>query len=776
MNIPFSPMDVIDNTHGNKALSGRVRILGWHHPKPTAHKDNDIGSEYGVWVIDLPRNSKRKETQRKGYYDGPYREPLSKLTQMVADSAIYVLKLTPDVKLSMSDADRLAACTKERQRKQLEKAFADRNNRYDAILPLLRALGTTALLPLSALLEDELLGSRIAARAKELGRPVSTLYNWLHRYMAGGCQKNALLSNYDHCGGPGKPKPQNTKLGRTSRLYKRGLIPSRGYSLDDEDKQKLAWGYRLINHSMRPRDAYLLTCATHWAEHSNDKRGEVQPLLFEIHLRPSFEQFKRWGRKLNNTTVTQMLLGPVKWSQRTESKGGSEQDSVVAIGQGSLFDGTSSDLYLTTYRSRLKKLPPMTRLVLKEGRCGVIYGIYCGWEAPSAQTALQAIRHGAMPSKVEWAARFGVTIPEGAIPGLLARHHLADNGELKGEKQSEAELQFGFGLDVAPAMSGHKKGGIETQHHSDHAYLDHRLPGSTHGKRRERGQDHAAQQAMFNYYEYMAELIHQIVWHNTVQEVPHLAPDDMLLADPPIKATRMNIYRWLCDQRMDVSIPVDYQTFSAFTLPEVGAVIRKNGIYLEAKILGRKMLLPRLRYTSPELVATGLLSQVKQTGSPLHVHVKMDQSDLSQAWLPTKAGLIRVATSPRDKTILTKLTLTEWISYWEEFIIRSDLAKGEKDQFDTDTVLRRLAVTAMAESDADAEIEARGKRPSKAELVRNLDKNRSEELAFLKAQELAYSKAERPVAQKDDHVDSNQTEETAADAAMDAFFTQREHA
>ena len=60
--------------------------------------------------------------------------------------------------------------------------------------------------------------------------------------------------------------------------------------------------------------------------------------------------------------------------------------------------------------------------------------------------------------------------------------------------------------------------------------------------------------------------------------------------------------------------------------------------------------------------------------------------------------------------------------------------------------------------------------------MRNLDKNRSEELAFLKAQELAYSKAERPVAQKDDHVDSDQTEETAADAAMDAFFTQREHA
>lgn len=775
MNPPFLPMDVIDNTHDGKTLSGRVRILGWDHMKPTGI-DEDSAYEPGIWLIDLARNAKTKGTQRKGYFSAPYREPLSKFVQLVADSAIFVLKLRPDARLSLTDADRLATCRKERHRERLLKSFADRDARYDAILPLLRAPGTSALLPITALLEEKLLGSRIATRAKELSRNAPTLYNWLHRYMAGGCQKNALLSNYDRCGNPGKPKPQHNKLGRSTRLFKCGEVPSRGYPLSDDDKQKLAWGYRLISHSVPQVDAYLVTCATHWADQSQDAREEDGPRLFERHLRPTFAQFNRWGPLLTHKTVTQMLLGSVKWDQKTASNGGSEQDRVGAVGQTSQFDGTSTDVYLVSHRSRLKKLTPMTRLILKEGRCGLIYGLYCGWEAPSAKTALQAIRHGAMPSKVAWAARFGVSIPEGAIPGLLARSHLADNGELKGEKQSEAELQFGFGLDVAPVMSGHKKGGIESQHHSDHKRLDHRLPGSTRGKQRERGQDHAAHHALFNYYEYMVELIHHIVHHNTEELVPHLAPDDMLLADPPIELTRVNIYRWLCERRLNVSIPVDYEALSAFTLPEVEAVIHKNGIYLEAKIHGRKMLLPYLRYTSPELVATGLLSQVKQTGSPLHVRIKMDQSDLSQAWLPTKNGLIRIATSQRNKTIRTKLTLPEWISFWEEKILRSDLAKGKEEQERVNTVLRRMAVTTKAAAEVEEEVAAQGKRPSKKDAIRNLDKNREDELALLRAQEL--SSLERPKEVTESAVDVNSLpcEPSAADDVMDAFYARQEHA
>lgn len=766
MSTPFSLMSVIDNAPGSSALSGHVRVLAWSATEAT----DKAASETGVWLICMPGNSKTNQSRRKAYVEGPYREPLSRILKLFDEGAIYVLKLKPDFKLALSDTDRLDTCNTQKQRDQMKRSFVARDARYAAILPLLTDPDAGGVLPLSIVLNDSKLGARIAALAREMGCAQSTLYNWLHRYLAGGCQKNALLSNYDRCGNPGQPKPQRKKLGRSTRLFNSRLIDSRGYPLSDEDKEKLAHGYRLISHSTRPHDAYLVTCAVHWAVHHIDEGGVTRPTLHAKHLRPTFEQFKYWGRKLSKKSVSEMLAGPIKWSQQTESKGKSEQDSIVAIGQTSYFDGTSTDVYLVSVSSRLKVLPPMTRLVLKEGRSGLIYGIYCGWEAPSARTALAAIRHGAMPSKVEWAARYGVAIAENAIPGLLARRHLADNGELKGAQQSEAELQFGYGVDIAPAMSGQKKGSIETQHHSDHAHFDHRLSGSTRGKRRERGQDHASQNALLNHYEYTAELIRHIVWHNTEQEVPDLAPDDMLLADPPIKPTRVNIYHWLVERRMDVSIPVDYEAFCAFTLPEVNAVIRRNGVYLKEMILGRDQLLPRLRYTSPQLVTTGLLSQVKKTGSPIEVRLKMDRNDLSQAWLPTKAGLIRLTTSHRDQTILKKLTLDEWVHFLEDEVLRADLNRGKPEQLQADTVLRRMALENTATTQLKDEIKAKGRAPSKAERTRNLNKNRDCEIAFLREQEMSKTRADQTAAPAGPQIELSIQVPTAAEQVMDAFF------
>lgn len=767
MRPPFNSMDVLDNTPGNSILSGSVRVLG----------QGRIDGQDVTWLIELARASKSKATRRKSYASGPFSMALSDLLQHLSESRVHVLKLQTDPKLLMKDADRLAACANDRQRKRLLNNLKDRDLRYEAISPLAREADSSVLLSINAVLEDPEFANRLSTRSSELKVAKSTLYSWLHRYWAGGCQKNALLSNYDRCGNPGQSKPQHKKLGRDTRLYKNGSVSSRGYALSQLDKDRLAWGYRLVSHAMRPRDAYLVTCATHWALHEIDDLGQVRPILFDKTERPTFEQFKRWGMKLSEKTLTQMLLGPNRWRQKTASKGGSEQDSIAAVGQQSMFDGTSTDVYLASYRSRLKKLPPMTRLILRESRVGLIYGVYCGWEPASPKTALLAILHGAMPCKLPWAARYGVVIPKGSIPGFLARTNLTDNGELKAAEATEAEEQFGFGIENTPTMSGDRKGGVEAQHHSDHAHLDKRLPGATHGKRRERGEDHAALGALWNYYEYMAELIRYIVWHNTVQEVPDLAPDDMLLADPPIKPTRVNIYQWLTDHQMNVALPVDYEALRAFTLPDVDAVIRKNGIYLEAMVHGRKMLLARLRYTSAELAATGLLSQVKQTGSPIHVRLKMDRNDLSQAWLPTKAGMIRVAPSLRDKTILTKLTLDEWILYLEDQVIRSDLAAGAREQADTDILMRRLATTATATNEAKAELQALPKPPSKRSLISNLDKTRDAELKFLEDQENAALALTRqaPTPLPDARVEE-QEDPSAADAAMDAYHAQgRQH-
>ncbi|MDR7298655.1 hypothetical protein J2X16_004018 [Pelomonas aquatica] len=759
MTVAYRTNDVVDNTPGKSVVSGPSRILG----------GGVFDGEEVIWLIRIPSADAKKPTRTKDYAGAPTHMALEEFEEALGENHLYVLKLAPDPKLSMPDQVRLQACSSNAEREKQQKKLDLRDKRFAAIRPLLLDEAEKAFAPIPDLLANPQMGGALKKRAEELGVSLPTLYKWRHRYWAQGSQKNALLDNYEKCGSPGQPKKQRVKLGRSTRAFKARMSPSRGVALTDGDKRKLAFGYSLITHSMSPRDAYLLTCSIFWAEHVVDARGNTVPKLFEKELRPTFEQFKRWGRKLSGKTVTEILFGPTKWRQSTKSNGGSEQDSIVAVGQQSQFDGTSSDVYLASYVSRLKKLPPMTRLVLKESRTGIIYGLYCGWKPPSPSTALQAILHGAMDCKVAWAARFGIDIPPGSIPGLLARMHLADNGELKAEQITEAEEQFGFGVTCTPTFSGDRKGGIETQHHTDHQLLDKHLPGATHGRPKERGQEHAALGALWNYYEYMRELIRYVVWHNTVEEVPDLAPDDMLLAEPRIPPTRINIFNWLTERRMNRSVPVDYQALRAFTLPDVNVVIRKNGIYIEAKVHGKMQALPRLRYTSAELVATGLLDKVKQTGKVIHTRMKMSHEDLSEAWLPTKAGMIRVATSARDATILSKLTLEEWVLYLESEALRRDLAQGETEQTQAETLLGRLATTAAAKAETKAELEKLPKLPAKKKLTSNLDQNRKEELELLEQQEAALDEAEKAAVDESPSDPPPQEESSASDDVMSAF-------
>lgn len=726
----LKPMDVLDNCPGVAILSGPTRVLGYKI-------QTDL-----LWLIDFPKSE--RAFAKRGYLAGPYQRSLARFEEHIQDNLLYRLKLIPAPNLQVSDADLLKECEDDRRREALLADHQRRDYRYSVIEPLLCIPGTTKLRFHLDILSDESLAQQLAIQSETHNHCRATIYNWLHRYWVGGCQKNALLSDFDRCGNPGQPKPQTTKLGRSTRLYINKLSTTRGYCLTDDDKQKLGRGYLLIKHDVPMNDAYLTTCAVHWAEHQVDNLGQVRAVLFPPTERPTFSQFVRWGKSLNSITVTDMLLGPTKARQRSDARGGSEQDLVVAVGQLAGFDGTSSDVYLTSHRSRLKKLPPMTRLILKEVRVGLIYGWHCSWDPPSPKTAMLAILHGAMPSKVAWAKRFGIELEEDVIPGMLCRNHLADNGELKGAEPTEAETQFGYGIDIPSTERGDRKGGVESQHHADHAHLDRKLPGTTRGKRPGRGDVLPVTQGLWNYYEYMRELIEHIVWHNSKQEVPDLAPDDMLLADPPISPTRMNIYRWLTDRGMNVSLPYDYEALRAFTLPDVDAVIRKNGIYLEVKIHGRKALLPRLRFTSEALVKLGLMSQVKRTGSPQHTRLKMDATDLSQAWLPTKSGLIQVFSSARDQTIHSRLTLNQYVDFVEEKILEKDARRGEVEQGLTDSIFRRAAVTDMAKAELKTEEKRHGKRVSIASLKSNLRQNRDEEMKYLREQQREQEQDSKP--------------------------------
>ncbi len=753
---------ILDNTPGSAKLVGPCRTLGL------------IPAVNRVLLIALPGKGKDKLKQTTDYVPGPFSCKLSDVKDSIEQLRLHVLQ-TDKSATPMPDATRLAAARDDRERKKLQKRFDRRDARWSVIKPLLFDEHGGPMRSALELLDDPLFAKNVRARAEAAGVTHVTVYSLLHRFWAGGSQRSALMPAFDQCGSPGVTKVQNVKLGRRTRLVtalvreleeakelamsgetiessSKATTPSGqgcasplpGYVLDrgkgpeaekapDSDKMKLAWGWRLIRHGVSREKAYRLTMAVFWAaKHTLLPDGTKKATLLPQVERPTRAQFARWGRKLNgNRSVAETMLGARKWKQRTGTRGGSVQDLVQNVLQIDVFDGTTTDVYLVSIRSRLKKLPPMTRLVLKDLRTGLIRGWYCGWLPPSPRTALLAILCAAR-SKVAMYKRFGIDITEEQFPSGLARTVQADNGEFKGAAMLEAEEQFGFSVDFTEVFRGDRKGSIESQHHTDHKKLDADAPGySNGGKHRDRGEDHAAISACWNYWEYMRELLLHYLDYNH-EEVPDLAPLDMLHEQPPIKPTRLNIFNWLREHGNTSELPVDVASLEAFCLEDIPAVIRKNGVYLKVKIDGRDVVMPRLRYTSEELIATGLMSEVQRTNHVIQTFVKMDPEDLQTVWLPTRhAGMLRLTCATREATLLRKYTLNECMSLAQDLALARDLNVDAHDQENLDRDLRREVQTRVAKMELSAEVRARGKKPTKISAHTNLRQHAREEEGLL---------------------------------------------
>jgi len=783
MNLPFKTLQVLHDAPGGAIFREPMRILGcveasdilWLIPvlpkklnEAAGPAPSQEGSEVANTKEPLATLPAKKKRRAPAYARGPQAWSLTQVLHDIEAFRVFVSEMAVDKRLKMTDDQLLTSADSSDEKQKLETATGYRDDRYASILPILTGGYGETPRPFIAVINDPRLGSMISKRAKETGKSRSSIYHVLHLYWRAGNQKNGLFPNFDKCGLPGVEKTQKIKVGRQSRLFKARLATSTGFTVNSpEDKRKLEWGYRLIKHNVTAHMAYLLTCSVHWADRVTVDDGTLDIQLWQPERRPTFNQFLYWGKKSNGgRSFAEAVLGKLKWERHSAARGGSLQDQVAAAGQVVAFDSTSTDVYLTSYMSRLRKLPPMTRLVLKDTRTELILGFYCGWQPPSPASALMAVLHAAT-SHAAYCQRYGVTITEDEWPALLPKTILTDNGEFKGSTPTEAERQFGFSIDYTPTNSGDRKGAIESQHRSDHKQLDHKLPGSTMGRARKRGEDHAASNALWNYYEYIRELIWAVLEHNN-QEVPDLAPIEMLREVPAIKPTRLNIFHWLRRHGMVVETIVDPDALRAFTLPKVDAVIRKNGLYLEVPVHGRKMLLPRLRYSSPEFVATGLMSRVKVAGQTVRTAVHMDKSDPSRVWLPTKQGMIMLTLATTDSNLKQQVTLEDWIDHIGVRLLAGDLQTAAGDQKKMAKVLRREAITESAKAQLAEETKKMARPPSKASHKRDLRVNRDRELADLLQQEQQmWAAKNRPHIQPDPKLPStHETQLTAAELAM----------
>lgn len=726
--------------------------ITWPHRVLAVERERDL-----VILIKFP-GEPNEQGKIKTHIDGPVHLGLHDLENQLERGTIAVTKLKAAGAWSMTDQDYVAAGKNETERTRRQERLRRRDQAWQLIEPIVRdeSLRDIAL-------DTRKRRTRILKQATERGLNPTTVYRTLHIYMASGGVLNSLIPATDRCGAPGKEKEHRTKLGRPSRVAK--ADPDyKPYVLQESDKQRLATGFLLARKTVSQHDAYLLTCAAHWSVITNETGRELKLDLLPEHLRPTFSEFKHWGRRLNTTLCRKRRLGIDRLREKKKITAGSTQDQVVAIGQIAMLDSTSTDVYLTSMWSRRKKLPPMHRTIVKEIRSTAVIGFYVGWESPSSATSLLAILSSA-ESKIEICRRFGITITDDDWPFFLSKLFLVDNGEMKAQILTEAERQFRFGIEYVKAYNGQGKSSVENQHHTDHKRLDHKLEGATFGRARERGEDHPALGAIWNFWEYMHEYIQMIIAYNN-EEVPHLAPTAMKKAG--IKPTRINVMKWLMERNMRADVPYEVEQLRAFTMPSVPAVMTANGIHLLMPNSTRR--LPGHRFYLPELQVTPAFRKALEKDGSVPIFVKCASDDLSCVWFATDDGLLKIPNVEADDDLLCEGTLTDWIQYIESEDLRKDLQRTVRDQEQLDTLLRRKATATRGKRQLAAEDEAAGKKQSKASTRANLKSNRAEEMRQLRAQDSTALGDPPETEQATSPMSKERIPSDAAVSAMDDFM------
>nr|WKF60756.1 Transposon Tn7 transposition protein TnsB [Paraburkholderia busanensis] len=627
-----------------------------------------------------------------GYARGPFCMPIDLVDERISGGLLIESKFNPPPHWALSDAELNAlfgavATEPCRMVSARDKAWRILEP-YVTANPVEQAIRTQSYR--SWVLTE---ANRVAGDGKDR-HSVSWLYDVLHRFWASGGDTQSLLGDTAYCGGAGANRIQKIKLGRPDAISRMTNGPVQSIHLTAEDIAKLQVGWEHFRYGRSQHEAYLQTMEAFWRKDEVLKENVVQPILMPAALRPSERQFRYWGRKVERMNSRRRFDG-------REAMPGSAVEDILLVGQRGWLDATSGDVYLVSVKSRLVVVGCATCYEVMDARTEVISGLHITFEPPSARVALLSVAQAALP-KIAWGSRYGFpTLTEDVMPSLRFTDVFTDNGEFRNVLTKRIYVEgWGGWIEYAPAGAGSAKGTIEGDHHARHAEVDHKLPGTTYGKERRPGETDPAAKAALNYYEYVRHHIRRVIRHNTEVAVPHLVTAEMY-DDVGPTASRMDVFRWLVEHGYTASPACAPEKIYAHMLPEYPASMTHRGVFLHRSDRGHKVeYVKGCRFVNQYLVDSGLLGSARHHVK--NVTLRMDPTDVSVAWLPTKDGLQRLENVDPDRLMrerapLQDLTVVQDIN---NFVLLHN--RTEEDQNSSDFINAR-------DSESDNSIAAKNK-------------------------------------------------------------------
>lgn len=688
-------------SHGASGTGGIFRII---------HANLSIDRLWAIRVSNLDGSS-------VSYYRRPYDFSILAVESMLSEAlAEFVADETPKLWL-MSDG-------------QIEARYGKRGDDGQCVQLVRRDRdwhvieGLVKNYTFHELLERGLYRSVIHQRALEVGCRPKSVASALHRYWAGSCNKNALLAKFDRCGGAGKIRKQEKKLGRPNVFVRQHMIDRAGYCLCDDDRSQLAFGWEnYVRPGVTVQSAYLRTMEVFYRQPEVSPSAGVAPLLKEPHDRPTIRQFRYWGsRGDRERSAVRLQMDQGDFERAHRALHGTARDGVDCVGQLAYCDATTNDVHLMSAISRTKVVGTAHRIVIVDTVTGLIAGLNCGFDAPSAQTALSAVANAAL-DKVDFCARFGIDIVSEEWPAIAFLRYLSDNGELRNQQSIDSIPGIGGTLEFVPVFRPEQKSIVESIHHVLHKKLDHKLPGTTRGQLRKRGQRHPALSACLTYFEYMRLLIRRILHYNNEERVTQLLTTEM--RRDGVVPTRLNIYRWCQQNGYGAAVPPSADMVRAHLLPVLPAVLTGRGIFLLRTDRGAKAEhIKGARFVGSVLKDRGMMELARRNHT--RVEVRGDPQDLRRVWLVMDGvhELLNVATDP---LAAREWTLKDHLSVQDEDLLDSNLDIGRRTQREVELDTGMFAEVGEAQLAKRAEMERQESRVSMHIQIADMRANRRAE-------------------------------------------------
>lgn len=457
----------------------------------------------------------------------------------------------------------------------------------------------------------------------ETGSNRFTLYRQLRRFWQRGMSPNALLPDYDRCGGRGKAKAASER--------KRGRVSATGIAgINVDAAMRRLFRDTVTRHFAANRRLDMAGCYTELiSDHFTDLRLDEDLGRQRAIVRanpPTLRQFRYWFEKDNDVFRIERQRRTARvYDKDLRALLGTSTGEVFGPGSRYQIDATIADVYLVSRLNRQRIVGRPVLYVVIDVFSRMITGLYVGFEGPSWVGAMMAIANAAT-DKVAYCRSFGIELGEADWPC----HHmpdrlLGDRGEMIGFSVETLIQNFRVEIENTAPYRADWKGIVEQRFRLLPAKFRAYTPGYIEGDFQQRGARDYRLDGKLDIDDFTAIIIHCVRYYNTQHLITGYPRDAQMIAEE-VRAIPIELWEWGIAKRSGQlrSYPPDLVRQSV--LPSADAVVTPHGIRFYGCF-----------YTCAKAMAEHWFDRARQRGS-WTVRVSYDPRCLNEIHLHDEDG------------------------------------------------------------------------------------------------------------------------------------------